>query len=134
MNEDTSAISAHKASIANAKAGNKEAWLALFADDAVVHDPVGKSDHDPEGLGFRGKARLSEFWDTMIASGDLLIVPHKRYPCGDKVVAVAMTAINYIHGFKTFIEMIGTYEVNDEGKLVSLKVYWDTNALNAQLS
>ena len=133
MEKDTRAIAAHKQSIANAQAGNKEAWLALFADDAVVHDPVGKSPHDPEGLGFAGRERIAEFWDMMIGPGDLTIVPHKRYPCGEDVVAVAMTAVNAIGGFKTYIEMIAAYELNDEGRISSLKVYWDVDALQEQI-
>jgi steroid delta-isomerase len=134
MEKETPAIAAHKQSIANAMAGNKEAWLALFADDAVVHDPVGKSPHDPEGRGFAGRERISEFWDMMIGPGDLNIVPHKRYPCGDDVVAVAMTATNKMGDLKTYIEMVATYEVNAEGKLQTLKVYWDADALMARIS
>lgn len=134
MPKNTAAIQAHKASIRNAMSSNKEQWLSLFADNAVVYDPVGKSDHDPEGVGFSGKARIAEFWDMMIGPGDLTIVPHKRYPCGDSIVAVAMTATNHIGGLKTYIEMIATYEVNDDGKLIKLQVYWDTDALTEQLA
>lgn len=133
MDRDTAAIRAHKQSIANAMAGNKEAWLALFADDAVVYDPVGKSSHDPEGQGFRGTERISEFWDTMIGPGDLTMVPHKRFACGDDVAAVVMTATNNMGGLKTFIEMVATYEVNGDGKITTLKVYWDETALADQL-
>ena len=129
MDKNTKAIAAHKHSIANAMAGNKEGWLAMFADDAVVHDPVGVSAHDPSGEGFRGKERISEFWDMMIGPGNLTIVPHKRFPCGDNIVAVAMTATNDIGGMKTYIEMVVTYEVNDEGLLISLNAYWDMDAL-----
>jgi hypothetical protein len=32
-----------------AMARDKEAWLALFADDAIVEDPIGPSHFDPEG-------------------------------------------------------------------------------------
>lgn len=133
VEKNTAAIKAHKHSIANAMAGNKEAWLDLFADDAVVHDPVGKSPHDPQGRGFIGKQRIAEFWDLMIAPGDLTIVPHKRYPCGDDIVAVAMTATNNIGGMKTYIEMVVGYEVNGDGKLTSLKAYWDLDALQEQI-
>ena len=132
MERNTPAVRAHKASIANAMAGNREAWLALFADDAVVHDPVGRSPHDPEGRGFRGRERIAEFWDMMIATGDLTIIPHKRYPCGEDVVAVAMTVANRIGEEKLYIEMIATYEVDTAGKLTSLKVYWDVEALSEQ--
>ena len=134
MEKNTRAIAANKESIANAMAGNKEGWLSLFAEDAVVRDPVGRSPHDQEGQGFHGKERIAEFWDAMIGPGDLTIVPHKRYPCGEDVVAVAMTATNQIGGLKTFIEMVGIYEVNKAGKVVSLNVYWDSDALSEQIT
>ena len=41
MSHPHPAINAHLASIACAQNGQKEQWLSLFADDAVVHDPVG---------------------------------------------------------------------------------------------
>ena len=43
-----------RASMAAVEAGDRAAWLALFADDAVVEDPVGPSAFDPEGHGHRG--------------------------------------------------------------------------------
>lgn len=125
---DTPAMRAHRKSIANAGLGNKQAWLDLFDDDAVVHDPVGVSGHDPEGIGFAGKQRIAEFYDTMIAPGKLLVIPHKRIACGDTIACVQMTAANHIMGVKTYIEMVAVYEVNDAGKITSLKVYWDVEA------
>jgi hypothetical protein len=32
-----------------AMARDKEAWLAVFADDAIVEDPIGPSHFDPDG-------------------------------------------------------------------------------------
>jgi len=133
MTTETAAIRAHKNSIRNAMAGNKQAWLALFDDDAVVHDPVGPSDHDPEGRGARGIAEISEFWDRMIGPNNLNIVPHKRISCGETVAAVIMTAASEQAGIKTYIEMVGVYQVNASGKLTSLDIYWDTNSLGEQL-
>ena len=36
-------------------------------------------------------------------------------------------------GLKTYIEMIATYETNERGELETLKVFWDLDALAAQL-
>lgn len=133
MRDDTPAIRAHKQSIANAQAGNKDAWLALFADDAVVHDPVGSSMHDPEGKGFHGKERIAEFWDVMIATGDLTIVSQRRIASGEHNAACDVLATNRVGDLKTYIEMVVTYEVNEQGLLTKLCAYWDTEALSAQL-
>lgn len=134
MPKTNAAIQANINSLKHVMAGNKAAWLDLFADNAVVHDPVGPSEHDPEGKGFQGRARISEFWDTMIGTGDLNIVPHKRIPVGNNIACVVMTACNNAGGMKLHIEMVAVYEVNDAGKLLSLKVYWDVDALADQIA
>ena len=50
------AIQANIQSVTLAMKGDREGWLALYADDAVVKDPVGKSPFDAVGDGHRGKA------------------------------------------------------------------------------
>ena len=52
-----------------AMAGDGEGWLALFADDAVVQDPYGKSPMDPEGLGRVGKEEIGKFCAAYIRPG-----------------------------------------------------------------
>src|ERR1700735_3035640 len=44
-------------------AGRKDEWLALFAADAIVEDPVGPSPLDAEGKGHHGHAGIRTFWD-----------------------------------------------------------------------
>jgi hypothetical protein len=134
MTVDTPAIAAHKKSIAYAMAHEKEKWLSLFDPDAVVHDPVGPSPHDPQGKGFRGITEISRFWDMMIGPLDLIAIPHKRIACGANAAAVIMSAANNVNGMKAFIEMVAVYTVNDAGKLISLNVYWDCNALAEQMA
>ena len=46
-----------------AMARDKEAWLALFADDAIIEDPVGPSHFDHDGKGHRGKEAIAKFFD-----------------------------------------------------------------------
>ncbi len=53
-------------------ARDKEAWLDVFADDAIVEDPIGPSHFDPEGKGHRGSDAISAFWDKVIAPTDKL--------------------------------------------------------------
>ena len=134
MDKNTPAITAHKASIANSMAGNKAQWLEVFADNAVVQDPVGPSPFDPEGNGFKGKQRIAEFWDLMIGPSNLSIVAHKRIACGDNIAAVNMTVTNDMGEMKSVVEMVVIYEENAAGKLISLKAYWDLEALMEQMA
>lgn len=71
MSTDNSnlAIQANIQSITLAMKGDREGWLALYADDAVVKDPVGKSPFDTSGEGHKGKAGIAKFWDTVIEIG-----------------------------------------------------------------
>jgi len=41
-----------------AEEGNKENWLALFDDNAIIEDPVGESPLDPSGEGHKGKKAI----------------------------------------------------------------------------
>ena len=73
MTNANKAQQASKKSAANAMAKNRDAWLALFAEDAVVQDPVGKSPLDPTGEGHRGKEAIAAFFDNVIKPGNLTL-------------------------------------------------------------
>jgi hypothetical protein len=55
-----------RASQAAAGRKDREAWLALFAPDAVIEDPIGPSPFDPEGKGHRGTEGINAFYDNVI--------------------------------------------------------------------
>ena len=128
------AISAHLKSIHCAQNGDEANWLALFADDAILHDPVGPSPHDPTGEGFCGKERLAEFWDSMIGPSNTRIVSHQQIASGTNDCACLATATNTLSGDLTIrIEMIVAYQVNDAGLITSLRAFWDRAAIAKQL-
>jgi ketosteroid isomerase-like protein len=73
------------------ESGDKEGWLALFDDDAVVADPIGPSPFDPEGTGHRGKAAISKFYDEVIAPSEKISFEIQgSYLCGDEVADVGV--------------------------------------------
>src|SRR6185295_12299406 len=79
INPDAPVHLAGKRSREAAMARDKDAWLALFADNAVVEDPVGPSHFDPEGRGHRGKAAIARFFDMAIAPSRLEFHFEKTY-------------------------------------------------------
>jgi ketosteroid isomerase-like protein len=128
------AVEANKLSIKYAMEGNKEGWLGLYADDAIVHDPVGKSPMDPTGEGHRGKAAIEQFWDTTIGPATLDIRVDKRWTSGDHCCCVAQVARNDLgDGNYTDVDMLCVYEVNDEGLLTHMSAHWDWNDMVKQL-
>ena len=127
------AVLASMNSAKHASAGDKESWLALFAEDAFLADPVGPSPLDKDGRGYQGKSAIEGFWDKVISKANMNIEASQRIRCANNCAAVLQVTNDLGGGKKTVVDMIGIYQVNDAGKLQSLKVYWDFDALAAQL-
>lgn len=123
---DTPVHLAGKRSREAAMAGNKEAWLDLFADDAIVEDPIGPSHFDPEGKGHRGRDEISAFWDKAIAPNKLEFNFVDTFGCGNEEANVGSIVIT-TGGYQVTTEGVFTYRVNDEGKLVALRAYWEVD-------
>jgi steroid Delta-isomerase len=96
--------------------GNVEAIVALFAADATVEDPLGTPilhGHEP----------IRAFYTGSIASGAKLELQGDPRCAGD-YVAFAFAAKLEWDGQKTSIEVIDTFKLNDEGKIVEMRAYW----------
>lgn len=128
------AVLANKRSIEYAMSKNKDAWLALYRDDATLHDPVGVSPLDPTGLGHNGKAAIEKFWDTVIGPSNITLTAGARCPSGQYSCAVPMRAENNLGGgITTTVDMIAVYEVDENGLIRSMRAYWDWNVMQEQL-
>lgn len=129
------AVEANKKSIKYASEGNKEAWLALYTEDAVVADPVGISPMDPSGKGHQGIAAIEQFWDTVIGPANIEINAEKRWTSGDYCCCVAQVARNDLgDGKYTYCDMLAVYEVNEEGLITRMQAHWSFDDMMAQLA
>jgi steroid delta-isomerase len=104
---------------------DREAFLANFAEDALVEDPVGPSPLDPTGRGHRGRAAIGAFWDMIIAPGSVRFAIERAIVCGDEIANIGTIFNRMPDGREIGAEGVFVYRVNGEGKLVSLKAYWD---------
>jgi steroid Delta-isomerase len=116
-----------------AVARDKQAWLDLFAEDAIVEDPIGPSHFDPEGNGHRGKDAIAAFFDMAIAPSELEFHFEKSYVCGDEEANTGHIVI-VASGYRVIAEGVFTYRVNADGKIAALRAYWepDKAAASAQ--
>ena len=128
------ALAASRLSGQYVEQGNKAAWLDLFAEDACLQDPVGKSPLDPSGLGHIGKAAIADFWDMVIAAGDIEFTIVSSHPAGDECANVVRMVNNLPGDIKMELDMVVVYTANGDGKITSLKAYWDFDAVQQQLS
>ena len=112
-------------------AKDRSAWLALFADDAVVQDPIGPSPLDPGGAGHRGAAAIAAFYDTVIATAEQITFEIERsYLCGDEVADVGVIRTVLPGGRQVaVVRGVYTYRSNGDGKLAALRAFWEFDAL-----
>jgi steroid delta-isomerase len=113
-------------SMARVRARDREGWLALFTEDAVVEDPVGPCDWDPEGKGQRGKAAIGAFYDMFSGfqtSFDFTL--HQVEPRGNEVAAVVTARIVKTDGTVGETRMINIYKQAPDGRIQSLRSFWN---------
>jgi steroid Delta-isomerase len=112
-------------------AKDRSAWLALFADDAVVQDPIGPSPLDPSGAGHRGPAAIAAFYDAVIATAERITfeIEHS-YLCGNEVADVGVIRTVLPGGRQAaVVRGVYTYRSNGDGKLAALRAFWEFDAL-----
>ena len=105
-------------------AGERDQWLELFDENAVVQDPVGVSPLDPVGKGQVGKAAIAAFYDQFIAKANVSFDYPRSYACGDECAFVG-TVYTAFGDTEVASEGVFVYRVNDAGKLVSLRAFWE---------
>jgi len=114
---------------------DKQAWLALFADDAIVEDPVGPSFLDESGQGHRGLAAISAFFDANIAPVESIAFElTDSFAAGDEVANVATIHMVLPGGTTSRCEGVFVYRVRADGKLVSLRAFWEVDRMLATIS
>jgi ketosteroid isomerase-like protein len=112
-------------------AKDRDGWLDLFAVDAVVQDPVGPSPFDPEGKGHHGREAIAAFYDNVIAGSERVEFEiEQSYLCGDEVADVGIIRTTLAGGtHMAVVHVVMTYRANGEGKLASLRAFWEFDAL-----
>jgi steroid delta-isomerase len=112
-------------------ARDREAWLDLFAPDAVVQDPIGPSPFDPEGKGHHGLEAIAAFYDTVIGPSESITFEiEQSYLSGNEVADVGVIRTVIAGGtHQAVVRGVYTYRSNGAGKLASLRAFWEFDAL-----
>lgn len=110
-------------------AGDRDAWLALFTDEALVEDPIGPSPLNPSGEGRQGKEAIGGFWDEIISSGHVTFAIRESYACGSECANVGTITTTFPDGNRAVVEGVYTYRVNEDGDLVALRAFWEYDAM-----
>ena len=121
-----------QASMAAVEAGDREGWLALFSDDAVVEDPIGPSPFDPAGMGHRGREAIAAFYDNVIGANESIsFTIRQSYLCGDEAANVGTIRINFAGGGAVEVDGIYCYRLAADGKLGGIRAFWETDQIRS---
>ncbi|GAA5169247.1 nuclear transport factor 2 family protein [Pseudonocardia eucalypti] len=124
--DDHPARTASRRSMDAVSRGAKEEWLALFAPDATLEDPVGPSIFSQDGKGHRGHGEISAFWDISIANAERIeFTMRDSYAAGDEVANIGTITSFLPGGQRLDAEGVFVYKVGNDGLIHSLRAFWE---------
>ena len=99
-------------------AGDRDAWVALFTDDATVEDPVGTPVH-------RGKDAIGGFFESARSLADSIELRSLDVTAivGNEA-AFAMEIRPNIGGTTFVMEAIDVMTFADDGRITSQRAFW----------
>jgi steroid Delta-isomerase len=100
-------------------ADDREGWLALFTDDAVLEDPVGSPVH-------QGRAAIAGFWDTVHARTERGTVRMTQGPavCGLEAAWAFELDVTLRSGRRSLVEIIDHGTFTEDGHIRSIRAFW----------
>ncbi|HWS37579.1 MAG TPA: nuclear transport factor 2 family protein [Actinoplanes sp.] len=111
---------------AAASVKDRAGWLGLFAENAVVEDPVGPSPLCPDGLGHHGAEAIAAFYDSVIGQVDGMRFEIERsYLCGDEVADVGSIHLTFPGGDTMRVRGVFTYRSDGAGRIAALRAFWE---------
>ena len=112
--------------------GDRQEWLDVFTDDAVVEDPIGPSAFDPEGNGHRGLAAIAAFYDSVIGVNESIrFTVSQSFQCGDEVANFGVIRITVAGGTAVEVDGVYTYRRSPDGRIAALRAYWEPDRVRA---
>jgi ketosteroid isomerase-like protein len=105
-----------------------EAWMGLFGDSAILHDPV-------DSLPAEGAAAIREAWKALTAPFESLQFTPDLRLFSESGAAVKWTGKAVAaDGAQTNFEGITVFEFDDAGAIEAVVSYWDPAAVLIELA
>ena len=124
--EEHPARSAAQRSFSAVAKGDLAEWLTVYAEDAVIFDPVGPSMFDPDEQGHRGHDGIRAFWALAIEPIETFEFEiNESFANGNVTASLGRIKTTFPDGSYTVTDLITVHEVNADGQVVSMKAYWE---------
>ncbi len=99
-------------------ARDREGWLALYRDDVMFEDPVGKA---PK----LGRAAAEGSWDNSLRPGrEWTLVPERIVTGGNEAV-VLMRNEGLVNGVEEVVNSVEVWKVDDAGLVIHIRAFFD---------
>ena len=106
--------------------GDLAEWLTVYAEDAVLEDPVGPSMFDEDGQGHRGHAGIAAFWKLAIEPIETFeFTINDSFANGNTCANIGRIKTSFADGSHTTTDLVMVYVVTDDGRVASMKAYWE---------
>ena len=116
-------------SIQAVESKDRESWLSMWHPDGIIEDPVGVSPLNPEGDGHQGIEKITAFYDNVIANSNTHFHIRESFACGNECANVGTITGKTEDGSVTRCELVMVYKVDDDGKALSLRAFWEFDEL-----
>ena len=98
----------------------------VYAEDAVIEDPVGPSMFDPDGKGHHGHDGIRAFWELAIAPIESFrFVIHDSHANGSTCANIGTITTTFPDGGRVDTDLVMVYTVDEEGRVASMRAYWE---------
>jgi len=109
------------------RAMDAEAFANTFAEDGTTYDPVGTP-------GVTGRAAIREFLESICKNFKTVgLTEESVFIAGDGAAVKWVGKGTSSSGKEVRFEGIDVFEVNDEGKIQTVRAYWNPQEMIAQL-
>ena len=128
MNKDNPAYQMSLRSRECLNTKDKARWLAMWAEDGIIEDPIGPTVLDPEGTGHSTPEAREAFYDRNIANADIEYIIHDTYTAHLECAnIVTLNVLMNIDGkqYSQQVNGVFTYSCNEQGRLTALRGFWE---------
>jgi len=99
--------------------GDFDDWIAIWADDAVVEDPVGAPQH--QGI----EALRTTFWAMSRNAAPRLTLNEEVIVCGKEAIAIMTAEVGPADNRRTLSPVVDHFTFGDDGKIVGMRAFFN---------
>ncbi len=109
--------------VAAMSTNDKDRYVALFAENGTVEDPVGSDIR-------KGHAEIGEFWDMVhTLSETITLVRTGPVRVAGNELAFPMQAVSDVGGTEMVVDIIDVFTVDDDRTITAMRAFWDMSEM-----